>query len=458
MLIDGTFHLFFQYNPTGSVWGDICWGHASSRDLLAWTEHAVAIPEGTGEAIYSGSTVIDTSNSSGLGTEADPPLVALYTSAYERGEQAQSLAFSADSGATWRKNGSNPVLSRRSTAFRDPKVFWHAQPSGEGSWVMVAVEAEAREVHIFGSPDLVAWTPLSVFAAPDEQPGLWECPDLFRLPVEGEPGEAKWVLVISRDPGRVGAGTFCEYFVGDFTGERFIPDSSAPQRMDAGPDFYAATSFSGVADDRRIVIAWMSNWNYAEVVPTRPWRGSMTLPREVRLVRVDGALVLAQSPAREFDSAIARANTRRVPPFLLEGNRPFVASTAFELCVVMEPLGAQELSVSVVRDDASEVRVHYDVGQALLTVDRRASGQVDFHASFASSSGVKIGLCDGVLRLRILVDACSVEVFAQDGRAVITSQVFPTGGLPMVRISSSGGASRVSDLRLSDFVGGGTGG
>lgn len=226
VLRKGVYHLFFQYNPLGNVWGNMSWGHATSTDLVHWDEQPVAIPFDANEVVYSGSVVVDKANSSGLGTKKNPPLVAMYTSAYtaasgREGIQAQSLAYSTDDGQTWTKYAGNPVIDISSREFRDPKVFWY-EPAKE--WRMVAVIANEHKVLIWRSADLKQWTRLSEFGPRNAIGGIWECPDLFPLAVDGDPDNVKWVMLVSLDPGAIAGGSGTPYFVGDFDGTTFTPD------------------------------------------------------------------------------------------------------------------------------------------------------------------------------------------------------------------------------------------
>ncbi|HAM26766.1 MAG TPA: glycosyl hydrolase family 32 [Microbacteriaceae bacterium] len=442
----GVYHLYFQYNPEANVWGNMSWGHASSPDLVHWTEHPVAIPQGEGEAIYSGSAVVDHRNSSGFGVGDDPPLVAIYTSAYAGGRQAQSLAFSTDGGMTWTKHSGNPVLDRTSTAFRDPKVFWYSAGAEAGYWVMVAAEAEARQIVFYQSDDLRRWDYLSAFGPVDSAGGLWECPDLFALPVDGDPDRKSWVLIVSRDPGRDTSGSFTQYFVGDFDGIRFTPASDASRRLDGGRDLYAAVSFDNAPNGRRILIGWMSNWNYAAYVPTSPWRGSMSLPRELSLATIQGVVTLVQHLPAELRVLDQVADRRSIGPFDLEGTRSFDGSAQYRVDVTFEPLDAHEFGLDLMVGDGQATRLRYDVRTARLGLDRTHSGETGFEGSFASIESAPIPLLDGALHLRVLVDRGSVEVFAHGGAVSLTEQVFSTDSSTGFALGSFGGTTRVRAL------------
>jgi len=230
----GEYHLFYQYNPFGDTWGHMSWGHAVSRDLVHWQHLPLAIPELGDEMAFSGSAVVDHANTSGLGTAANPPMVAVYTAA-RPGNQSQALAYSTDRGRTWQRHSGNPVLDIGSGEFRDPKVFWY-EP--ERKWVMAVVMAVERKVRLYSSPDLKSWTLMSDFGPANAVGGVWECPDLFPLPLDGDPAKTKWVLVVNLNPGAIAGGSGGQYFVGDFDGTRFTADDAGPYTPPAG-DVYA---------------------------------------------------------------------------------------------------------------------------------------------------------------------------------------------------------------------------
>ena len=408
---EGTWHLFFQHNPEGSDWGNMSWGHATSTDLVHWTEHPVALAHDldAGEQVFSGSVVVDHENTSGLRRDGDPfpPFVAVWTSARD-GHQAQWLACSRDAGATWERCA-GPVLDRGSADFRDPKVSWWEPGDGSaGSWLMVAVEAVERLVVLYRSADLWHWELLSELGPLPEPPGIWECPDLVRLPVEGEPGVEGHVLVLSGNDGTVaGCGTWCA--VGSFDGVSFTPDVRGFQRLDHGPDDYAAVTWNDAPDRRRVLLGWMANWAYAGDLPTTPWRGAMTLPRELSLRRREGGgLVLVQRPVEEARSA------------------PGLEWHEVELDVRDRRSAAVELWEGRGGDAA---RIGYDRITGLLSLERGPvrGGTRAFHPAYPCVSSVPVPVGDGVLRLEVAVDSCSVEVFAADGEVVLTALVFPEG-------------------------------
>lgn len=480
---DGLYHLFFQNNPYGNVWGNMSWGHATSPDLLHWAEHPVAIAGDEVEDIFSGSVVVDHGNTSGFGTVESPALVAVYTSAFKAasphsGTQAQSLAYSTDGGMTWLKYDENPVLTRNSAHFRDPKVFHYEGPHGF-CWVMVAVEAQHQKVVLYRSEDLKSWDFLSDFGPANADAGEWECPDLFPLAVDGDPDNTKWVLIVNVNPGAVAGGSGGQYFVGEFDGVRFVPDagslaapaglSSFPDKdaaqaalqqclwLDWGRDCYASVSFSNVPDDRRIIIGWMNNWDYANQLPTAPWRSSMTLARELRLSSVNGSLQLIQHPVLTEQ----RVEENSVPgpaPFNLDGTAlrlpDAVPGTAqvIEAEIVLGSAELVEFSLLGSTDGSQRTVLGYSTRSGRLTLDRGQSGNTQFHGKFASVEAAPAALEDGILKLLIVVDQCSVEVFAQDGKVVLTDLVFPEANSLNNWLSAEGGTATVRKLAISSIA------
>jgi fructan beta-fructosidase len=480
---NGTYHLYYQNNPYGDVWGNMCWGHATSTDLMAWTEHPVAIAGDNEEDIYSGSIVIDHLNTSGFGTIGCPPWVAVYTSAFKDasplgGNQAQSLAYSMDEGMTWTKFSGNPVLSRGSENFRDPKVFWYSGTTGS-YWVMVAVEAQEQKVLIYRSTNLRDWDPLSEFGPANATGGEWECPDLFPLPLDDHPDQVKWVLTVSINPGAVAGGSGCQYFIGDFDGTHFtqdrhgkdgaaaLADQHAPQQLrsygwlDWGRDYYAAVSFNNAPDNRRIMIGWMNNWDYANSTPTSPWRSAMSLAREVTLKTSNERPALMQKPilpisdrtrqTYEISHPLELHDTLHTFPRTSVGaaliiQAEFVTGTASRLGLSFGNPAAAHREETRPRTD-----IVYDTHSDELSVDRTRSGDTTFHPLFASVESCPLGLKTNVLTLEVVVDLCSVEVFAQNGQLAITDLIFPTSADQAVSAFAEGGVARLQKLTITEF-------
>ncbi|MET3950765.1 glycoside hydrolase family 32 protein [Arthrobacter sp. UYEF36] len=466
---DGVYHLYYQNNPLGNVWGNMSWGHATSTDLLSWTEHPVAIACDENEDIFSGSIVHDCDNTSGFGTPSAPPLVAIYTSAFKPGSthegvQAQSLAYSLDGGYSWTKHGGNPVLDRGSAEFRDPKVIRY-DGGADSYWVMVAVEATDFQVVLYKSRDLKTWELLSTFGPANATGGVWECPDLFALPVDGDPENVKWVLTVNLNPGGPNNGSAGQYFVGDFDGTKFTSASTVtegpqdPARLgeyrwlDWGRDYYAAVSFSDVPDNRRLMIAWMNNWEYANHIPTTPWRSPMSLAREISLQTRDGEPCLVQQPAGDWNDLAGTESFHLSGTTIHDGAQVLAgaAGTVQRIDVSFTPGSAEEFGLILRGDGAKGTRVGIRPGQATLLVDRRESGRTDFHASFSSIDTAPILAKQGSYELTIYVDRCSVEVFAQDGQVTMTELIFPAETSTDVAVYAVGGAATMNSLQATQL-------
>ena len=458
---DGQYHLFYQYNPFGDQWGHMSWGHAVSTDLLHWHELPVAIAEDERASIFSGSIVIDEHDTAGFGAGA---WVAIYTGCLRRpeGRQAQELAFSTDRARSWTTYAANPVLDLDLREFRDPKVFWHAPTA---RWTMAVVLPEARAVVFYASHDLKAWTELSRFADDLPRQGIWECPDLFELPVEGEASSA-WVLKVDVFEGHPSQGSGARLFFGHFDGTRFVAEpSNAPHWADHGADFYAALSWAHLpaTPPRAVWIGWMNCHRYAKLLPTSPWRGAMSVPRELSLMRSsDGGLRLRQQPVRELAS-LRRMRHEQALIEVLEGEVACLP-VAFELRsldieLILDPGDCNQCGLLLRAGAAGGTRVGVDWRRGTVFVDRSQAhadggGFAPEDALFATRREAP---CAGVaagrpLRLRVLLDACSVEVFADDCDVVITEQVFPAPGALATRLFAQGGTARVRELRVHELA------
>lgn len=399
----GQWHLFFQHNPEGNRWGNMSWGHAVSRDLVHWKQLPLAIRYDATEAIFSGSAVIDWHNTSGFGTRKNPAMVAIYTSA-KPGNQSQSLAYSTDGGRTFTKYAGNPVLDIGSAEFRDPKVFWYA-PKRE--WRMVVVLAKEHKVSIYSSPNLKDWRHLSDFGPVGAVGGVWECPDLFPMRVPGT-GQVKWVMVVNLNPGAVAGGSGGQYFVGDFDGTRFRPDDRRTRWLDYGRDFYAGVTWNDAPDHRRVMIAWMNNWDYANQIPTSPWRSAMSVPRELSLERGAGGLRLRHVPVHEL------TRLREPGPFRLRDDRLAEGTTTLrgrgssgdtvEIQATFRARNADRFGLHVRAGKGERTVIGYDTDRQALYIDRRRSGDVGFDPDFPSREYAPLALRDGKVTLRVLVD------------------------------------------------------
>jgi fructan beta-fructosidase len=428
----GEYHLFYQYNPFGQVWGHMSWGHAVSADLLHWHHLPVALREENGVMIFSGSAAVDWKNTSGLCKPAggDPScLVAIYTG-HGHGKQTQNLAYSNDLGRTWTKYVGNPVIDLGLENFRDPKVFWH-EPTGR--WVLVTVLADQHKVRLFASRDLKKWETLSDFGPAGATGGVWECPDLFPLAVDDNPSEVRWVLDVDINPGAMYGGSGGQYFLGRFDGTTFVNENAPDTTLwvDYGKDFYATISYSDIppSDGRRIWMGWISNWLYANVEPTRMWRGAQSIPRELRLRRLSDGIRLVQGPIRELNSLREAARPSTIPS---AGERlPPSADIDLEI-----PKGTwQETGLRLFNDAGEEVIVGVSAARPEVFIDRRNARKGENTHGGQAPAAVRlyserhagpVRWVNGRVTLRVLFDRSVVEVFANDGERVLTDRVYPT--------------------------------
>ena len=592
----GRYHLFYQHNPWSDRWGHMSWGHAVSRDLVHWEHRPVALWEENETMIFSGSAVVDWRNTSGLGRPGQPALVALYTGhSTKRPHQTQHLAWSSDGGETWTKYVGNPVLDLGEADFRDPKVFWH-EPTRR--WIMVVAWPPRRQVRFYASNDLRNWWHLGDFGPEGCTDGVWECPDLFPLVVEGVKGRSHWVLVVSVSSGAPAGGSGIQYFVGHFDGQRFSLDPSYPrpqpewipegrlladfegddygdwvatgsafgsgpargtlpnQQMvhgfrgrglvntylggdtaegtltspsfeithdflsfligggahegrtclnlrvdgqvvrsatgenserlrwhswdlrpwrgrsavleivdkhlgdwghvnvdhilladapvrpatqpalwaDFGRDFYAAVSWSDIPkhDGRRIWLGWMANLEYAGEVPTTPWRGAMTLPRQMSLRRSPDGPRLVQRPVRELRRLRDRS-VRAQFCTLAEANTQLASATVHGPCLEIDAefeVRAETgvFGLEVHRGQGAVTRIECDPSAGRLRLDRRHSGETRFHPAFPGVMEAPLPIQAGRLHLQVWCDTSSIEVFANEGEVVLTALVFPPPG------------------------------
>lgn len=470
---EGEYHLFYQHNPFGPAWGHMSWGHAVSPDLVHWKDLPVALRERDGWMIFSGSAVVDETNTSGLCEAGRSCLVAIYTM-HREARQAQGIAASRDHGRTWTPYPGNPVLDLGLKDFRDPKVLWHA-PTRQ--WVMAAVVPDQRQVRFFGSPDLETWTPLSSFGPAGATRGIWECPTLMQVPVEGQPRTSAWVLAVSVSEGAPAGGTGVQYFVGDFDGKTFTaPAGAEPAWADHGPDFYAAQNYAGLPDaaGRAVWIGWMSNWQYANdeptgagglttepndvrwfsamssVPPPGPWRGAMTIARDLRVRRGTGPAVLVQSPVGELLSLrVPRKVSLHTPDpgdrgSLVLGRRrpPAFAPLDIDVEVTLHRSAFAGVRIEWGNDEYADIAI--DAAKRELWLDRTHVGLDVVPKGFARIARAPLTVGTSA-RLRLLVDRSSIEVFANEGATVLTARVFPSApSTRRVRTISDGRGARVT--------------
>lgn len=421
---DGVYHLYFQYNPYGSVWGNMHWGHSTSTDLMHWKFEGCAIVPDAWGAIFSGSCVVDHENTAGFGKEA---VVAFYTSAKATpwGDvQSQSMAYSLDNGKTFTKYEGNPILTSSEKDFRDPKVFWYAPGK---HWVMML--AVGQHMEIYSSVNLKEWKKESEFGAMQgAHGGVWECPDLVEIPVEGT-REKKWVLICNLNPGGPFGGSAAQYFVGSFDGKKFVNESPTQTKwMDWGKDNYATVTWNNAPDGRCIALGWMSNWQYANNVPTRQYRSANTLARDLTLYREGQELFLKSTPSVEVKKA--RGKKVSIPSFKVSEKHEIVNlfednQGAYEVEILIQNAGASKIAFCLLNDKGEKVSMYYDLNRKQFVMDRSESGTVDFSKDFPAVTVAPANV-DKELVLRLFVDRSSIEAFGEDGKFVMTNLVFPS--------------------------------
>ncbi|MCY4562532.1 MAG: glycoside hydrolase family 32 protein [Flavobacteriaceae bacterium] len=433
---DGVYHLYFQHNPFDNVWGPMHWGHATSKDLLVWEEHEIAIyPDSLG-TIFSGSAIVDHHNTSGFG-DAQKPIVAIYTNHSHEGQdagrndyQTQSIAYSTDQGYQFTKYQHNPVIPNPGIIdFRDPKVTWYEY---ENKWIMSL--AVGQLIYFYESKDLKKWTYLSSFGQDiGNHDGVWECPDLIQLPILGTE-QSKWVLFVSINPGGPSGGSATQYFVGDFDGQNFTVNDRFAASMneyhdfwvDYGKDNYAGVTYSNTETDdgKKIFHGWMSNWQYANVVPTTTWRSAMTLPRELSLGIVDGVYRLVSEPISTLSNYSKHYMEIKSDDPVIEikkNNPPF-----FTTCEINFKVSAKSGFVATLSSEIGDTLAFgYDVENSSFYIDRSGTGIVDFSDDFGDKKTVcKRISASNMLNGRILLDKASIEVFLDDGLNVMTEIFF----------------------------------
>jgi fructan beta-fructosidase len=394
---------------------------------------------------------VDHHNSSGFGLNGEPPLVLIFTGHVDAKQiQDQRLAFSNDRGRTWTIYEGNPVLDIGQKDFRDPKVFWHAASS---RWIMLVVLANDCKAQFYGSSNLKDWTHLSDWGPYSSHEWNWEVPELFELPIENS-SETRWVLKVDVGTGGPFGGSAGMYFLGQFDGEKFIADDpnlnleTPVSWLDYGKDFYAAITFANLQDDRLIWLGWMNNWQYAAQTPTSPWRGAMSIPRTLRLKRFSSSLELVQQPVSELGAL--RGKHHRFTDLQLEvGSRSLeVRGERLEIIAEFKPETASKFGLKVRVGPNNETMIGYNTSSQELFVDRRQSGQVDFSEHFTGKHSASLPLENDTIRLHIFIDQCSLEVFGNDGRTIITDLIFPELGADGLELFSKDGRVQLTSLDI----------
>lgn len=614
---DGEYHLFYQNNPHGTKWGHMSWGHAVSKDLVHWEELPVALNEEDSIAIFSGSAVVDWNNTSGFGKNGNPPIVAIYTGWDQpTGKQYQCIAYSNDKGRSWTKYANNPVLDINSKNFRDPKVIWY-EPTK--SWIMLLVLAVDKKVQFYNSKNLKDWTLSSEFGPAGAVKGIWECPDLFKLPVNGSNNEYKWVLEVDLGSEAIAGGSGSQYFIGEFNGDKFtsdsdckpeivpaivpegeiiadfegsnygnwtiegdafgtspawgtlkdqhgvhgykgkglvntflnhdastgklispeftinnkfinfligggahkaktcinliidnktilsatgnnsevlswkswnvekyvnqkakleivdkekggwghvnvdhimmagspvIPEHEKAQWLDFGKDYYAAVSWSDVpdSDGRRLWLGWLNNWQYANEIPTQGWRGSMSIPREVKLKKISGEIKVIQMPVKELEKLRAKKLLDKKNISLSDLNKIInkedIASQTFELIIDVDLTNSKKCDLVLCKDENEETIISYSKEDNKLYFDRTNSGDNSFSGVFSGRYYAPLKLEGNILKLHVFVDKSVVEVFANHGEVTFTNRIFPSEKSKGVEFSSDNEQMKINNIEI----------
>ena len=396
---DGVWHLYFQHNPYGSQWENMTWGHSTSTDLIHWTfQGDPVLPDAWG-SIFSGSSVVDKNNTAGFGENA---IVALYTSAGEN--QTQSMAYSTDNGKTFTKYDGNPIITSNVPDFRDPHMFWNEDIK---KWNMIL--AAGQQMNIYSSDNLKDWKFESSFGAEyGSHGGVWECPDLMKMKVRGTDKE-KWMLVCNINPGGPSGGSATQYFVGDFDGHKFTCESKpeVTKWMDYGKDHYATVTFDNAPNGRHVALAWMSNWQYANQVPTLQYRSANSIPRDLGLFEYKGNTYCSVTPSEEITAARSKKPSKSL-------------SEACEMVVNLK----DDATITLSNSKGEKVVMTYKAKDETFSMDRTLSGKTDFSSDFAAITTAPV--YGKMNKLRIFIDKSSIEVFDNDGKMAMTNLVFPT--------------------------------
>ena len=466
--LNGTYHLYYQYYPDGNVWGPMHWGHATSTNMIAWEEQPIAIyPDDLG-LIFSGSAVVDVNNTSGFGKDGIVPIVAMYTYHNMKGEQAgdldfqtQAIAYSLDEGMTWVKYDKNPVIPNSGIKdFRDPKVIWDVDHS---KWIMTL--AAGDKVLFYSSLNLRDWILESSFgAAFGQHDGMWECPDLFPIKVSGQ-DETKWVLLVSINPAAPNGGSGTQYFVGDFDGQKFTLDTDFKQQLqqdsavwlDYGRDNYAGVTWSNIPkkDGRKLFIGWMSNWEYARDVPTETWRSAMTIPRELKLKKNEKEFVLSSAPVTELSKYVSKTIVKET--LTVNNQKTIITKSEIDLSRVriqleMNHLKSDKYDFTFQNSFGDRLSFGIDNIKKQYYLNRQNSGKVTFSDKFANTiSKAPIKNPSNMLKIEVLVDKTSIEVFYNDGETIMTEIFFPNESFEAFSINTTDAALILENIKIEEF-------
>ena len=479
---DGEYHLYFQYNPYGSKWGNMHWGHAVSKDLIHWQHLDPAIARDPVGHIFSGSSVIDKKNTAGYGKDA---IIAIYTNNSTNHDEVQCMAYSTDNGRTFTKYEGNPVLTPFDGLkdFRDPKVFWYEKGK---CWYMI-VSAD-KEMRLYKSKNLKKWDYVSAFGeGMGQQPCQYECPDFFQLPVNGDKKNMKWVMIMNINPGCMFGGSATEYFVGDFDGKTFTcQDSQESKWLDYGKDHYATVTFSNTGD-RVLAMTWMSNWQYANLTPFKQNRGANGLPRELKLYEKNGKYYVQEGPAPEV--LALRKVSHDLGDETVDGSKDIKGAAAnmegaFEIEADVTPNENGIAGIEISNNKRERTMIYFDMKKGRIVTDRTESGLTDFGKKsvpndielawdkqreaqaklparevnsinykndFALATWAPLNLCeDGkkTYHVDIFVDKSSIELFVDGGRIAMTNLVFPVAPYENVKLYTKGGKAEFKNMKI----------
>lgn len=461
---NGEYHLFYQHYPEKSVWGPMHWGHAVSTDLVHWEHMPVALyPDSLGY-IFSGSAVVDSKNTSGLGTAENPPLIAFFTyhdMEAERQErfheiESQAIAFSLDNGRTWTKYEKNPVVPNPGIRdFRDPKVIRHEE---SGQWIMSV--AAGQVIQFYTSPNCLDWTYASEFGeGVGNHGGVWECPDLFPLKVDGT-DEMRWVLIVNINPGGPAGGSATQYFVGDFDGKNFTSHQDVTLWMDYGKDNYAGVTWSNAPDNRRILVGWMNNWQYAGEKPTQVWSGAATFPRDLGLVDAGGRYLLTSKPVKEIEKLYGE--TESIKDAEITNSKVIFEKTPFTKAPVEVLLTFDvkentrmdfpgKYGITFKNSAGEYYTIGYDNVDNYFYADRTHAAGEEISENFPSKQTVPFIVNPETATWRILLDTSSVEFFTSDGKVVVTNVVYPSEAFDQMEIFAENGKINLKEARITEL-------
>ncbi len=454
---DGIYHLFYQYYPEDIVWGPMHWGHATSSDMIHWEHKPIALFPDEHGLIFSGSAVLDSENTSGFGSIENPAIVAIFTYHSMEKEKAggsdyqtQGIAYSLDNGDTWVKYEGNPVIGNTTIKdFRDPKVFWNDKTN---TWTMLLVAGD--HLQIWEADNLIDWSKVSEFGKNQgAHGGVWECPDLFPLKVEGS-DEEKWVLLISINPGAPNGGSGTQYFIGDFDGKTFTSDQTENRWIDWGTDNYAGVTYNNTPNDERIFIGWMSNWEYARDTPTEVWRSAMTLPRTLSLKKIGETYELLNYPLEAFQTILNPIIQKEIK--VVAAQQESISYVNFNQADVRFTTESTQFQLTFKNKEGEALMLTMDVDKKQFTLDRSKSGKVEFQENFAKNPQIMPipNLPEGEFEVRIIMDWSSIEIFINGGQYVMTAQLFPNETYTDLTIENIGSTKLLfRDLEVSQVKG-----